>query len=113
MRAEAVLTLTGSAAVARRTAPLPDGRGGTAATVTTVTTVSCLLQPVAVNAQAAEGAEGQQLAATTRWRALLPYGTGVGPGDQLIIAGVTYDVLDDNEARGIPIYDDVLVVRTG
>ena len=111
MRATAELTLTGSAALVRRTAPLANGRGGVADTVETVDTVSCLLQPVAVNAQGEASSEGDREDAKSRWRVLMPYGTGAVPGDELHINGQVYVLIESNAERGIPIYDDVLAIR--
>ena len=112
LRAESALTLAGSAIVMRRTAPVSDGRGGTASTMASVGTVTCLLQPKMIHGRPSEDTTGgDQLGTTTEWHALLPYGTGVQQGDQLIIGGITYDVADHNAERSIPIYDDVLVTR--
>lgn len=108
MRAELAQTWPDTALVKRRSPSTSDGRGGVTGSFATVATVACRLIP---KHNEKEGTEAAKVTAVTEWTVLLPFNTGVKPGDRLEIASLTYDVLEDDGDRSHPLTEAVRVRR--
>lgn len=112
MRAELAQTWPDTALVKRRSPSTSDGRGGVTGSFATVATVGCRLIPKGgAGAGVREGTEAAKLTAVTEWTVLLPFDTGVRPGDRLEIATLIYEVLEDNGDRSHPLMEAVRVRR--
>ena len=109
MRTELAQTWPDTALVKRRSPSASDGRGGVTGSFVTVATVACRLIPA--GDQPREGAEAAKVTSVTEWTVLLPFNTGVRPGDRLEIAALTYEVLEDDGDRSHPLTEAVRVRR--
>jgi hypothetical protein len=88
-----------STAQVQRYTPASDGAGGETDTPGVMGSYACRV----VGATAQDRQEGGRPVSVTVWQILLPYTADVGPKDQLLVDGATYEVVDTDAGESEPV----------